>query len=47
MFIIKLKKSTIITYIGVVFGIVSMALSFSKIAFAEIEYIRYLEKKKK
>lgn len=41
MFIINLKKSVIITYLGVIFGIIAMALSFSKIAFAEIEYIRY------
>ena len=41
MFIISFKKSVIITYLGVVFGIMSMAFAFSKIAFAEVEYIRY------
>ena len=41
MFIISFKKSVIITYLGVVFGIMSMAFAFSKIAFAEVDYIRY------
>lgn len=41
MFIISLKKSVIITYLGLVFGVVSMVLAFSKMAFAEVSYIRY------
>lgn len=41
MFIIKLNKSVIITYLGVVFGILSMVFAFTKMAFVEVEYIRY------
>ena len=41
MFFIRLKKSVIATYLGVVFGVLSMAFAFSKIAFAEVDYIRY------
>ncbi len=41
MFFISLKKSVIATYLGVVFGVLSMAFAFSKIAFAEVDYIRY------
>lgn len=41
MFIISLKKSVLVTYLGVIFGIVSMTFAFTKMAFAEVEYIRY------
>ena len=41
MFFISLKKSVIATYLGVVFGVLSMAFAFSKIAFGEVDYIRY------
>ena len=41
MFFISLKKSVSATYLGVVFGVLSMAFAFSKIAFAEVDYIRY------
>lgn len=41
MFIISLKKSVIITYLGIIFGIISMTFAFTKMAFAEVEYIRY------
>lgn len=41
MFIVKINKSVILTYLGVIFAIVSMYFSFTKIAFAEINYVRY------
>ena len=41
MFIIKLHKSVLITYLGVVFGVISMYFAFSKMAFAEVSYLRY------
>lgn len=41
MFIIPIKKSVILTYLGVVFGIVSMSFAFTKMAFAEVSHIRY------
>lgn len=41
MFIISLKKSVIMTYLGIIFGIFAMAFAFSKMAFAEVDYIRY------
>ncbi len=41
MFIVKINKSVIVTYLGVVFAIISMYFSFTKIAFAEINYVRY------
>lgn len=41
MFIINLKKSVIITYLGVMFGIISMTFAFTKMAFAEVSHIRY------
>lgn len=41
MFIISLKKSVILTYLGVVFGIISMTFAFTKVAFAEINYLSY------
>ena len=41
MFILNLKKSVLITYLGVIFGIISMAFSFTKVAFSEVEYLSY------
>lgn len=41
MFIIKLKKSILVTYLGVIFGVISMYFAFSKMAFEEIPYLRY------
>lgn len=41
MFIVKVHKSVILTYLGVIFAILAMYFSFTKIAFAEISYIRY------
>ena len=41
MFIIKLHKSVLITYLGVIFGVLSMYFAFSKMAFAEVPYLRY------
>ena len=41
MFIINLKKSVIVTYLGIIFGIISMGFAFTKMAFAEVAYIRY------
>ena len=41
MFIINLKKSVIVTYLSVVFGIISMTFAFTKMALVEVEYIRY------
>lgn len=41
MFIINLKKSVIVTYLGIIFGITSMTFAFTKMAFTEVEYMRY------
>lgn len=41
MFIISLKKSVILTYLGVIFGMISMTFAFTKVAFAEIHYLSY------
>ena len=41
MFIIKIKKSVLITCLGVIFGVLSMYFAFSKIAFLEVSYVRY------
>lgn len=41
MFIIKLKKSVLVTYLGIVFAIISMYFSFTKMAFSDINYMRY------
>lgn len=40
-FIVSLKKSVLVTYLGVVFGIMAMSCAFTKMAFADVEYIRY------
>ncbi len=36
MFIINLKKSVLLTYLGVIFGVISMTLAFTKMAFADV-----------
>lgn len=41
MFIVNVKKSTIITYLGVIFAVTSMYFAFTKIAFSEIGYLRF------
>lgn len=41
MFIIKLRKSVLITYLGIIFGIISMYFAFTKIAFLEQDYLSY------
>ena len=41
MFIIKIKKSVLITCLGVIFGVLSMYFAFSKIAFLEVSHVRY------
>ena len=41
MFIVKIHKSVIVTYLGIIFAVISMYFSFTKIAFAEINYLRY------
>ena len=41
MFIVKLNKSVLVTYLGAVFGVISMYFAFSKMAFEEIPYLRY------
>lgn len=40
-FIVSLKKSVLVTYLGVVFGVMAMWCAFTKMAFADVEYIRY------
>ena len=41
MFIINLKKSVLVTYLGVIFGVISMYFAFSKMAFSDTDYMRY------
>lgn len=41
MFIVKINKSVLLTYLGIVFAVIAMYFSFTKIAFAEINYLRY------
>ena len=41
MFIVNLKKSVLLTYLGVVFGVISMYFALTKMAFSEISYLRY------
>ena len=41
MFIINIKKSVLVTYLGVIFGVLSMYFAFSKMAFSEGCYLRY------
>lgn len=40
-FIVSLKKSVLVTFLGVVFGVMSMTCAFTKMAFADVEYLRY------
>ena len=41
MFIVKINKSVILTYLGIIFAMIGMYFSFTKIAFVEINYLRY------
>lgn len=41
MFIIKLHKSVLLTYLGVIFAVLSMYFAFTKMAFCETSYIRF------
>lgn len=41
MFIINIKKSVLITYLGVIFAALSMYFAFTKIAFSEIGYLKF------
>lgn len=41
MFIVKIRKSVLITYLGVVFASISMYFAFTKMAFSDINYMRY------
>lgn len=41
MFIVKIHKSVLVTYLGIIFAVISMYFSFTKIAFVEINYLRY------
>ena len=40
MFIIKLHKSTLITYLGAIFAVLSMYFAFTRMAFIEGSYLR-------
>ena len=41
MFIIKIHKSVLLTYLGVIFAVLSMYFAFTKMAFCETSYIRF------
>ena len=41
MFIVNINKSVILTYLGIIFAMIGMYFSFTKIAFVEINYLRY------
>ena len=41
MFIIKLHKSVLLTYLGVVFSVIAMYFAFTKMAFSEISYLKF------
>ena len=41
MFIINLKKSVLVTYLGIVFGLISMFFAFTKIVFTQTDYLSY------
>lgn len=41
MFIIKIHKSVLLTYLGAIFGVISIYFAFSKMAFSEVSYLRY------
>ena len=41
MFIVKIHKSVLITYLGIIFAALSMSFAFTKIAFSDVPYLRY------
>lgn len=41
MFIIKLNKSVLVTYVGIICGVASMYFAFSKMVYSDICYLRY------
>ena len=41
MFFAKINKSCLITYIGVLFGVLAMYFAFTKMAFSDVSYMRY------
>ena len=41
MFIVKIHKSVLVTYLGVIFACISMYFAFSKIAFSDVPYLRF------
>lgn len=41
MFIVKLNKSCLVTYLGIIFGVLAVSFAFSKIAFSETNFMRY------
>ena len=41
MFIVKLNKSCLVTYLGIIFGVLAASFAFSKIAFSETNFMRY------
>ena len=41
MFIIKIRKSVLLTYLGVIFAVLSFYFAFTKMAFSEESYARY------
>lgn len=41
MFIIKIRKSVLVTYLGIIFAVISMYFAFTKMAFSDTNYLRY------
>lgn len=41
MFIVKIKKSCIVTYLGLIFGVLASYFAFNKVAFNEVDKLRY------
>ena len=41
MMFAKFNKSNLVTYLGVLFGVLAMYFSFSKMAFSDVCYVRY------
>ena len=41
MFIVKIHKSVLVTYLGVIFASIAMYFAFTKMAFSEVSYLRY------
>jgi CDP-diacylglycerol--serine O-phosphatidyltransferase len=41
MFIVKIHKSVLLTYLGVIFAMLSAYFAFTKMAFSEISYLRF------